>query len=154
MRFENDLLSFELPNGWETEEDDSRNIICMNPDDPEVWLQVELGGVEKPGGEIEASSFLKDCYATEISAGEAVLAELNPRSAIIRRRITTTHNGKSYVVSYCHLGHNPAQDNLQMAQFGLAYPAERGSSQALLDLVEFADHSASGAAFKSWQRAK
>ena len=151
MRFENDLLSFELPASWEVEEDGEGNIRCWAPDDPDVWLQVELGGVRKPGGEgIEAASFLSDCYASEISAGTASLTKLDPRTAVVRRSIALEHGGQPYVVSYCHLGHNPAPDNLQMTQFGLAYPAQRGSLPNHAELVAFADRAARTAILKPW----
>lgn len=153
MRFDNDLISFDVPCGWDVEEDDSGNLLCFSPDDPSVWIQVELGGVRKPGSVISASSFLDECYSAEISGGDAILRNLDSETAFVTRSLSVQHGDTPYIVFYVHLAHNQSIDNVQMAQFGLACPEDRSATEEIANLRSLFDEIPRSTAFQPWSDA-
>ena len=150
MQFDNGLVRFGLPEGWEAEHDDEGNILASHPGDPDVWLQVELGGVRKPGETIEAASFLRGCYAIEIESQGATLVAIDDRTALVTRTIDVDHAGVSYCIRYYHFARNQSWDNVQLAQFGLVFPADRRESPSIVALAGSIEAAVRGATFLRW----
>ena len=150
MDFHNDLISFALPHGWESSEDDDGNILCYDPYDLTIWLQVELMGVEKPGEQLSARSFLAECYTEEIKDGTARSEEIDPQTTLVTRMIAVEHEGIPYAISYFHVAHNPDEDDIQLAQFGFAFPENLARTERTVALEKFFGNVARTAVFYPW----
>lgn len=153
--FDDNRISFPVPEGWKVHHDPSGNIVYMDPSDAaKTWCFVQLGGLrprQVGNSAPSARKFLAECYASELKSGAASLFEVENDRVVVEWPEFTTHGGADFIVYHFHLASNTDHGEIQLADFALAVPKAMKDSPMILRLQEMVREQTRLAKFHRWR---
>ncbi|HEX7470261.1 MAG TPA: hypothetical protein VF437_05950 [Verrucomicrobiae bacterium] len=120
QNYNDQRISFPIPEGWRVSDDKTGNIFYVDPTDDETWCFVEFSGLKQKTPDKPVPSawdVLAETFKKELLAGVASLSKLDENRALIEWPEETVHDGKEFLVYHFQLGSRVASGDVQLANF-------------------------------------
>jgi hypothetical protein len=152
--YDDQRISFPVPEGWLVRQDESDNILYNDPSDSETWCFVQLGGL-RPKAPDEplpsARNALSGCYEKELAINAATITNLGESRAFIEWPEITKPDGREFVVYHFHWASSTTSGEIQLADFSLAVPSAIKDTPKVSRLKELVREQIRVAKFHEWQ---